>query len=190
MNHKEHEDRRNATPRGEDSNGNRIDHQVPRDHEAERGEALTHTEEREMIDRDRQDSRGSDEQRTQSLAEANRLSNTVIGLAIEVHRELGPGLLESAYRQCLTHELAEHGVRFAVEKQIPVRYKKAEIDCAFRADIIVEDSLILELKAVDRILPIHEAQVITYLRLTGLRLGLIINFNTKLLKNGIKRIVL
>ena len=121
---------------------------------------------------------------------ADKLSNRVIGLALEVHQKLGPGLLESVYQRCLAYELSKSEIRFSAETQIPVRYGEVHIDCAFRADMIVEECLLLELKAVERILPIHKAQFLTYLRLTGLRLGLIINFNTRLLKDGIKRIVL
>jgi len=118
------------------------------------------------------------------------LSNKVIGIAIEVHRNLGPGLLESVYQQCLAYEFADAGIKFEIEKVIPIKYKKVDIDCSFRADFIIEDSMILELKTVERILPIHKAQVLTYLKLASIRLGIIINFNVKLLKNGIKRVIL
>jgi GxxExxY protein len=118
------------------------------------------------------------------------LSNKVIGTAIEVHRNLGPGLLESVYQQCLAYEFSCVDIKFEIEKEIPVKYKKVNIDCAFRADFIIEDSMILELKTVERILPIHKAQVLTYLKLTSIKLGIIINFNVKLLKNGIKRVIL
>jgi GxxExxY protein len=107
-----------------------------------------------------------------------------------VHRSLGPGLLEGAYHQCLAYELSSAGIRFRMEHPIPVSYNEIKIDCAFRADLIVEDCVIVELKSVDRILPIHEAQLLTYLRLSGLRLGLLINFNARVLKNGIRRFVL
>ncbi len=120
----------------------------------------------------------------------DELSNRVIGAAIEVHRGLGPGLLESVYQQCLAYELARHNIKFTLEHPVPVQYKKINIDCAFRADIIVEESIIIEIKSAGKILPIHEAQLLTYLRLTGIRLGFIINFNSRLLKNGIKRIIL
>jgi len=120
----------------------------------------------------------------------DKLSNKIIGLALEVHRNLGPGLLESVYQQCLAYELRTHDIDFVIEHPIPVKYKEINFDCAFRADFIVEKNIIIELKSVDKILPIHQAQLLTYLRITGIRLGLIINFNTKLLKNGIKRIVL
>lgn len=124
------------------------------------------------------------------IEEIDALSNKVIGIAIEVHRNLGPGLLESVYQQCLAYELSNAGIKFEIEKAIPIKYKKINIDCALRADFIIENNIILELKTVDRILPIHEAQLLTYLKLTSIRLGLIINFNVKLLKNGIKRVIL
>jgi len=118
------------------------------------------------------------------------LSDQVIGLAIEVHRELGPGLLESAYEQCLCYEFANANVAF--EKQVPIGidYKDMKLDCGFRADLIVDGKLLIELKAVERILPIHEAQLLTYMKLSKIRRGLILNFNTKVLKDGIKRMVL
>lgn len=124
------------------------------------------------------------------MDEINALSNKIIGLAIEVHRHLGPGLLESAYQQCLAYELSANGIEFVLEQPILLKYKNINVDCAFRADIVVADCLLLELKSVDNILPIHEAQLLTYLRITGIRLGLIINFNVKTLKEGIKRIIL
>jgi GxxExxY protein len=118
------------------------------------------------------------------------LTEKVIGLAIEVHRALGPGLLESAYEECLCHELAESDIPFERQVSLPVRYKSAQIACAYRMDLVVADALILELKSVDKILPLHEAQLLTYLKLSGLHRGLILNFNTTLLKDGIKRMVL
>lgn len=120
----------------------------------------------------------------------DELSSRVLGAAIEVHRNLGPGLLESVYQQCLAYELSKLNVKFSMEHPIPVRYKDVNVDCAFRADLIVENNIIIEIKSAEKILPIHEAQLLTYLRLTGIRLGLLINFNTRLLKNGIKRIIL
>jgi len=124
-----------------------------------------------------------------NLQETDELSNRVIGLCIEVHKNLGPGLLESAYQQCLAYELNSKGIKFTMETPIAVKYKGINIDCAFRADFIIEDKIILELKAIKEILPIYEAQILTCLRITGLRLGLIINFNVELLRDGIKRIV-
>jgi GxxExxY protein len=119
----------------------------------------------------------------------NALSNAVIGAAIEVHRILGPGLLESAYEECLCRELSIRNVPFERQMALPVRYKGVELDCGYRIDVLVDKVVILELKAVENILPIHEAQVLTYLRLTNLWLGLLINFNVPVLKNGVKRLV-
>jgi GxxExxY protein len=119
--------------------------------------------------------------------ELNELTEKIIGCAIKVHRTLGPGLLESAYEVCLVHELRKAGLR--VEKQVPVPiiYDGVALDACYQLDVVVEDSIILELKSVERIMPIYEAQLLTYLKLTNRKLGLIINFNTQLLKNGIKR---
>jgi GxxExxY protein len=118
------------------------------------------------------------------------LSNKVIGCAIEVHRELGPGLLESAYEACLAREFSRAGIRFMLQKSMPVSYKGVLIDCGYRLDVLVQDELILELKAVEEILGIHEAQILTYLKLAKLKTGLLINFNVVVLKHGIKRFVL
>ena len=120
----------------------------------------------------------------------NELSNIVIGAAIEVHQHLGPGLLESAYRQCLARELSLRGIAYETEKAIPLKYKSLNLDCGYRLDFLIEDKVILELKAVEKILSIHEAQMITYLKLTEHKLGLILNFNVGFLREGIKRIVL
>ncbi len=124
------------------------------------------------------------------MNDINALSNKIIGFAIEVHRNLGPGLLETAYQQCMAFELSHTNIKFELEKPIPVKYKNNNIDCAFRADFIVKNNIILELKSVERIHPIHEAWLLTYLKLTNSKLGLIINFNEMLIKNGIKRIIL
>ena len=117
------------------------------------------------------------------------LSQQVIGCAIEVHRELGPGLLESVYSHCLARELCRAGLDVQHDVGIPVVYKSELIDCGFRADLIVNRSMLIELKAVERIIPLYEAQLLTYLKLCNLRLGLIINFNAAPLKNGIRRLV-
>jgi len=117
------------------------------------------------------------------------LSGRILGCAIEVHRELGPGLLESVYRHCLAHELRAAGITVRQEVSIPVRYKGELFDCGFRADLLVEDVLLVELKAVERLLPIHEAQLLTYLKLSDLRLGLLLNFNAVPLKTGIRRLL-
>jgi len=118
----------------------------------------------------------------------NELSGRVIGLGIEIHRELGPGLLESAYEECLAYELSKVGLRFERQKPLPVRYKEEQLDCGYRLDLVVEDALILEVKAVTEILPIHEAQLLTYLKLDRKSLGLLINFNVPVLKQGVKRV--
>ncbi|MGH6931108.1 MAG: GxxExxY protein [Dongiaceae bacterium] len=116
-------------------------------------------------------------------------SDRVIGLAIEVHRALGPGLLESVYEECLCFELQANGIRFRRQAPLPVVYKSVRLDCGFRVDLIVEDILIVELKTVERILPVHEAQLLTYLRLSGLMSGLILIFYVPVMKDGIKRMV-
>ena len=116
------------------------------------------------------------------------LTEAIIGAAISVHRELGPGLLESVYEKCLAFELADRGLSVSTQKEIPVRYKNLTFDCSFRADLIVENKVLLELKSIDQLMPIHTSQVITYLKLTGLRTGLLINFNVQTLKTGLKRI--
>ncbi len=122
--------------------------------------------------------------------EFDDLSNRVIGLAIEVHRNLGPGLLESTYEHCLASELADSSIPFQLQVPLPVIYKHKKIDCGYHVDVLVADSLILELKSVDKIAPIHEAQLLTYMKLAHIRTGLLINFNVKFLKEGIKRMVL
>ena len=118
------------------------------------------------------------------------LTNRVIGCAIEVHRQLGPGLLESTYQACLAHELSRAGMRFALQYPMPVAYKGVLLECGYRIDVLVEDQLVLELKAIEEILGIHEAQILTYLKLGKLKTGLLINFNVPTLKQGIKRFVL
>ena len=124
------------------------------------------------------------------MSQKDPLTEKVIGAAIEVHRNLGPGLLESAYEECLCYELTQTGLFFERQKAVPVRYKSVRIDAGYRADLVVEQRLLVELKAVERILPIHQAQVLTYLKLSGVRTGLLLNFNTKVLKDGIKRFVI
>jgi GxxExxY protein len=122
--------------------------------------------------------------------EFDELSNRVIGCALEVHRELGPGLLESTCEQCLAHELKLNGIRFKLQHPQPVDYKGVRLDCGYRADVLIEDKLIIELKSIDTIKGIHEAQLLTYMKLAGVRTGLLINFNVKKLKDGIERFVL
>ena len=122
--------------------------------------------------------------------ERDALTDQIIGFAIEVHRHLGPGLLESAYEECLCYELNENGIGLKQQVPLPVVYKSVRLDCGYRIDIIVENRLILELKATERLLPIHEAQVLTYMRLSGIGTGLLLNFNTPVLKDGIRRLML
>ena len=119
--------------------------------------------------------------------ELNKLTEAIIGAAIAVHRELGPGLLESAYEACLEFELKERGYRVERQKELPVVYRGLKVDCGYRLDLLVEDAVILELKAVDSLLPIHEAQLISYLKLSGKKVGLLINFNVTQLTKGIRR---
>jgi GxxExxY protein len=119
----------------------------------------------------------------------NELSQVVIGLAIEVHRELGPGLLESVYQECLYYELVQHGFKVEKEKPVPVVYKEVELEMGFRIDLLVEDKLVIELKSVRELHDVHMAQVLSQLKLTKLKLGLLMNFNVALLKDGIKRVV-
>jgi GxxExxY protein len=116
------------------------------------------------------------------------ISEQVIGCALRVHQALGPGLLETAYSSCLAHELSLSGLHFEKEKGLPISYRGTNLDCGFRLDFLVADQLVLEVKAVERLLPVHEAQLLTYLRLSDKRLGLLINFNVPMLKHGIRRI--
>jgi len=119
----------------------------------------------------------------------NELTEKVIGAAIEVHRRLGPGLLESAYEACLAYELSARGIPFERQVELPVKYKEVEIDCGYRIDILVDKTLILELKASEGVLPIHRAQILTYMQLFGCKYSLLINFNVMLLKDGIQRFI-
>ena len=118
------------------------------------------------------------------------LTEQVIGLAIKVHRGLGPGLLESVYEECLCHELAAANIQFRRQHAIPVVYNSIQMECGFRADLIVSDRLLVEIKSVERFAPIHEAQLLTYLRLSKLRIGLLLNFESVRLVDGIRRMVL
>jgi len=117
------------------------------------------------------------------------ITGEIIGAAIEVHRELGPGLLESAYEQCLCHELSLRGLAFQRQVDLPVVYKGIRLDCGYRMDVVVEETVVVELKTVDKLLPIHDAQLLTYLKLYRRQLGLLLNFNVPVLKDGLKRIV-
>ena len=122
------------------------------------------------------------------FTEINKITEAIIGAAIEVHRALGPGLLESAYEACLFYELVQHGYQVERQKELPIRYKGIDVDAGYRIDLLVNDLVIVELKTVDTFSPIHSAQLLSYLRLSEKKVGLLINFNVKMLKNGIKRI--
>ena len=119
----------------------------------------------------------------------NKLTEKIIGAAMEVHRALGPGLLESAYEACLVAELSELGLVVEQQKPLPVVYRGARLDCGYRLDLVIENQVIVEVKAVEQVVPIHEAQLISYLRLTGCKVGLLVNFNVLRLKDGIRRLV-
>jgi len=132
---------------------------------------------------------GDTETRSKLLQED--LTEKIIGAAIEVHRALGPGMLESAYEECLCRELSLRGIAFQRQVPLPVEYKGVKLDCGYRLDLVIEDAVVLELKCVEHVLPVHEAQLLTYLKLTGKRIGLIINFNVAtLVRGGIVRKVL
>ena len=118
------------------------------------------------------------------------MSSRVIGCAIEVHKHLGPGLLESAYEQCLAHELRVADIPFRLQHAVPVEYKGVHLDCGYRIDVLVDEKIVVEIKSVDQLAPVHEAQLLTYMRLAGMSVGLLVNFNVRVLKDGIKRMVL
>ncbi len=119
----------------------------------------------------------------------NQLSSKIIGAAIQVHKALGPGLLESAYEECICHELSSQGLSIERQKPLAINYKGIKLDCGYRLDTVVENTIILELKSCEKIEPIHKAQLLTYLKLSGLNLGLILNFNVPVMRDGIVRIV-
>lgn len=123
-------------------------------------------------------------------AQRDVLTDKVIGAAIEVHRHLGPGLLESAYEECLCHELNLQKIAFQHQVPLPLEYKGIHLDCGYRMDVVVENKLVVELKTAERLMPIHEAQLLTYLKLSGIHTGLLLNFHAPVLKQGIKRMVL
>ena len=121
--------------------------------------------------------------------EINALTGEIIGAAMDVHKELGPGLLESAYEACLAYELSEHGMKVERQKPLPLVYKGLQLDCGYRLDLLVNETVIVEVKAVDILAPIHSAQLLSYLKLSGCKVGLLINFNVLVLKQGIKRLL-
>jgi GxxExxY protein len=118
------------------------------------------------------------------------VTGRILGAAFEVHRVLGPGLLENAYRVCLARELAGQGLRLRQEVPVPIHFKGVDLECGYRCDLVIDDAVIVELKAIDRLLPIHDSQLLTYLKLSRLRVGLLINFNASPLRTGIRRLVL
>jgi GxxExxY protein len=131
-------------------------------------------------------------EKNKNMAESeklNRITEAIIGAAIQVHKTLGPGLLESAYEACLAYELVQRGLKIERQKPLPVIYQSVNLDCGYRLDLLVEDSVIVELKSVDHLEPIHDAQLLTYLKLSGIKVGLLINFNVMQLKLGIHRLV-
>jgi GxxExxY protein len=119
----------------------------------------------------------------------NELSSKIIGSAIEVHKNLGPGLLESAYEECLCHELNLRGIKFERQKPLPMQYKGKGLDCGYRLDLLVDNSIVVELKSCEKIEPIHKAQLLTYLKLSKLNLGLLLNFNVPVMRDGVVRVV-
>ena len=119
----------------------------------------------------------------------NKLSRIIIGCAIEVHKQLGPGLLESAYQECLFYELKKAGLRVQKEKPMPIVYKEVKLDHGYRIDLLVEDKVVVEIKTVDALIDVHTAQVLTYLKLGSYKLGLLLNFQVSILKYGIKRVI-
>ena len=123
------------------------------------------------------------------MDDLNSITGRVIGAAIDVHRALGPGLLESAYEACLAYELTQNGLHVERQKSLPVVYKEVNLNAGYRLDLLVERRIIVELKAVDSLTPLHKAQLLSYLKLSGLNLGLLINFNVQVLKNGIQRVI-
>lgn len=126
---------------------------------------------------------------SKSRDELNEISGKIIDCAIRVHKELGPGMLEGAYEICLMHELTALGLNVVSQVQMPINYRGLKLDAGYRIDLLVEESVIIELKSVDRLHPVHEAQLLSYLRMSGLRLGLVINFNVKRLVDGVRRVV-
>jgi GxxExxY protein len=119
----------------------------------------------------------------------SKITETIIGCAINVHKELGPGLLESAYEACLLYDLSQTKMKIENQKPLPIIYKNVKLNCGYRLDLIIEDEVIVEIKSVEKMLPIHKAQLLSYLKISGLKVGLLINFNVELLKDGIIRVV-
>jgi GxxExxY protein len=135
------------------------------------------------------DNKNQEMQVSAERQKADELSREIIGAAIEVHKHLGPGLFESAYEECLCCELGLRGIKFKRQVPLPLNYKGMNLECGYRLDLLVEDLVVVELKALEAIEPIHEAQLLTYLKLRNTWLGMIINFNVKMLKDGVRRLV-
>ena len=133
--------------------------------------------------------RAQSAEETETVRDLNGITRGIIAAAIEVHRHLGPGLLESSYQECVCHELRGMGLSFAREVHLPLSYKGLTLECSYRIDLLVEDAVLVEFKSVEHLLPIHSAQLLTYLTASHKQIGLLINFNVLLLKNGIKRVV-
>jgi GxxExxY protein len=132
----------------------------------------------------------TESQRHREIEEKDPRTSSIIGAAIEVHRHIGPGLLESAYEECLCHELYLRGLPFERQVALPVTYKGVKLDCVYKLDLIVQQEIVVELKAIEKLLPVHEAQLLTYLKISGKHVGLLINFNSPLLTQGIIRRIL
>jgi GxxExxY protein len=124
------------------------------------------------------------------LVELNKITDQIIGCAIEVHKQMGPGLLEEPYELCLAYEFTQHGIKFVRQGELPIFYKEVHLDCKYRLDFLVEDLIVVELKSISTVLPVHTSQLITYMKLAKCDLGLLLNFNVPRMKDGIKRIVL
>jgi GxxExxY protein len=129
------------------------------------------------------------ENKKKKKEEYNRITQAIIGAAVEVHRQLGPGLLESSYEACLAYELIQGGLKVARQKELPLRYKEVTLDCGYRLDLLIEDCVVVEVKATEQMTPLYEAQLLSYLRLSGCKVGLLINFNSTTLLGGVRRLV-
>ncbi len=119
----------------------------------------------------------------------NRITETIVGVAINIHRTLGPGLLESAYEACMVYDIVQAGLKVEQQKPLPVVYRGVRLECSYRLDLMIENEVIVEIKSIEKLLPIHRAQLMSYLKLSGCKVGLLINFNVEVLKNGIQRVV-
>lgn len=119
----------------------------------------------------------------------NKITETIIGVAINIHRSLGPGLLESSYEACMVYDLSEAGLKVEQQKSLPVAYRGVKLECGYRLDLMIENEVIVEIKSIEKLLPVHKVQLMSYLKLSGCKVGLLINFNVEILKEGIQRVV-